>query len=67
MVSLEDESTSLVQNDDDCNNDKTTLKDYSNHYFWKRPRCPFTNIDMKVKDKKGKLMALGFLNNDRKK
>jgi len=66
LVSLEEDSTSLAENDD-CKNLKTTLKDFNNHYFWKRPRCPFTYADMKVKDIKGKLMALGYINNDLKK
>lgn len=43
-----------------------TIKDYNNKYFWKRPMCPFSKVNVGLNNEKGRLMALGFINNDEK-
>jgi hypothetical protein len=49
----------------DCQSSQR-IKDYNNKYFWQRPTCPFSKVDIGLNDVEGRLMALGFLNNDPK-
>ena len=63
--SIDDESI-VMANSDDCQSSQRTIKDYNNKYFWQRPKCPFSKVDIGLDDVEGRLMALGFLNNDPK-
>ena len=59
-------STSLADSMD-CQDSGRPIKDYNNKYFWQRPpQCDFPKVDIGLDDVKGRLMALGFLNNDPK-
>ena len=41
-----------------------SIIDFHDKYFWRRPQQNFTFVDIGLKDQQGRLMALGFLNND---
>ena len=58
------EESIVLADSDDCQYSGRTIKDYNNKYFWLRPKCPFSKVDIGLDDVKGRLMALGFLNND---
>ena len=60
------EESIVLADSDDCQYSGRTIKDYNNKYFWLRPKCPFSKVDIGLDDVKGRLMALGFLNNDPK-
>lgn len=50
----------------ECQNNGRTIKDYNNKYFWQRPSCNFSEVSIGLENVEGRLMALGFLNNDPK-
>ena len=62
---MEEREVNLIEIDEcDSSKQQLTIKDFNNKYFWQRPKCSFSNVDIGLNNVQGKLMALGFLNND---